>query len=377
MTMNFIDLVEAIRDADSALVTRATKAVNVSLTLRNWLIGHYVSEYELSGADRADYGKRILAELADRLDGVSNCSKRQLSKYVRFYRVYPQIGGTSYTQFEKLLPDNKNQKDGFLSIAISEKQIEGTASTQFGADLIEQLSYSHLEKLSEIDDETKRDFYLVECLGGGWTVKELKRQIGSLYYERSGLSHNKEKLAKLTRQHSEHALKPFNIRDPYVFEFLGLKAKEIMSESHLKGQLVDKLEDFVLELGQGFCLEAREKRILIGGEHFFVDIVFYHRILKCHVLIEVKIETFTHESVGQLNTYVSWYQKNMMTESDNPPIGILLCTGKNESLVEYALAGMDNNLFVSKYMLELPRTEDMRAFIEQQMKELDFESEKG
>jgi predicted nuclease of restriction endonuclease-like (RecB) superfamily len=375
--MNFDDLVKAIRDADSALVTHATKAVNVSLTMRNWLIGHYVSEYELNGADRADYGKRILAELADRLDSVSNCNKRQLSRYVRFYRVYPQIGGMSYPQFAELLPANTNHDDAILSIAKIEEQIEGTASPQFEAALMEQLSYSHLEKLSEIDDETKRDFYLMECLGGGWTVKELKRQIGSLYYERSGLSLNKAKLAKLIRQHSEHALRPFNIRDPYVFEFLGLKSKEVMSESHLKDQLVDKLEDFVLELGQGFCLEAREKRILIGGEHYFVDIVFYHRILKCHVLIEVKVEEFSHESIGQLNTYVSWYQKNMMTDSDNPPIGILLCTGKNEALVEYALAGMDNNLFVSKYMLELPKKEEMRAFIEQQMKEIDSENSVG
>jgi RecB family endonuclease NucS len=144
-----------------------------------------------------------------------------------------------------------------------------------------------------------------------------------------------------------------------------------MSEKHLKEQLVYRLEDFVLELGQGFCLEAREKRILIGGEHYFVDIVFYHRILKCHVLVEVKVEEFSHESIGQLNTYVSWYRQNMMSKDDSPPIGILLCTGKNEALVEYALAGMDNNLFVSKYMLELPKKEDMQAFIEQQMKELD------
>jgi predicted nuclease of restriction endonuclease-like (RecB) superfamily len=369
--MNFEELVSAICDADSALVTRATKAVNISLTMRNWLIGHYVSEYELHGADRADYGKRIIGELADRLEGVSNCSKRQLSKYVRFYRAYPQIGGTASTQFFELLPAKVKSDSELSPVAKSEKRIESTAYTQFDAVLIEKLSYSHLEKLSEIDEETKRDFYLVECLSGQWTVKELNRQIGSLYYERSGLSYNKKKLAKLARQHSESALRPFNIRDPYVFEFLGLKQREIVSETHLKDQLVDKLEEFVLELGQGFCLEARERRILIGGEHFSIDIVFYHRILKCHVLLEVKVEEFSHESIGQLNTYVSWYQKNMIMENDNPPIGILLCTGKNEALVEYALAGMDNNLFVSKYMLKLPKKEDMQAFIEQQIKELD------
>jgi hypothetical protein len=140
-----------------------------------------------------------------------------------------------------------------------------------------------------------------------------------------------------------------------------------MSESTLEEQIIVKLEDFLLELGNGFCFEARQKRILIGDEFFFVDLVFYHRILKCHVLVELKLEQFIHENIGQLNTYVSWYKKNMMSDGDNPPIGILLCTGKNQALVEYALAGMDNDLFVSKYLLELPSKEDMRAFIEHQV----------
>lgn len=143
-----------------------------------------------------------------------------------------------------------------------------------------------------------------------------------------------------------------------------------MGESHLEDMLIDKLEDFLLELGHGFCFEARQKRILIGDEHFFVDLVFYHRILKCHVLVELKLDRFTHENIGQLNTYVNWYRQNMMSESDNLPIGILLCTDKNHALVEYALAGMDNQLFVSKYQLELPEKEEMQAFIERQVKEI-------
>ena len=157
------------------------------------------------------------------------------------------------------------------------------------------------------------------------------------------------------------------IRDPYVFEFLGLKPKEVMSESHLEEQLLDKLQEFLLELGYGFCFEARQKRILIGGTHNFVDLVFYHRVLKCHVLVELKLEQFSHENIGQLNTYVSWYKKNMMTEGDNAPVGILLCTQKDRTLVEYALAGMDNGLFVSKYQLELPKKEEMQRFIEEQV----------
>jgi hypothetical protein len=131
---------------------------------------------------------------------------------------------------------------------------------------------------------------------------------------------------------------------------------------------LDKLQEFLLELGHGFCFEARQKQILIGDTHNFVDLVFYHRVLKCHVLVELKLDQFSHENIGQLNTYVSWYKKNMMSEGDNPPIGILLCTHRDRTLVEYALAGMDNGLFVSKYQLELPKKEDMQRFIEERVR---------
>ncbi|GBE53739.1 hypothetical protein BMS3Bbin14_02241 [bacterium BMS3Bbin14] len=221
-----------------------------------------------------------------------------------------------------------------------------------------------------IEDDTKRLFYEFECIRGNWSVRELKRQIGSLYYERSGLSKDKKKLAELAQSKAEAAEPKLEIRDPYIFEFLGLKPKEVMSESLLEDQLLDNLQEFLLKMGHGFCFEARQKRILIGDSHNFVDLVFYHRILKCHVLVELKLEKFSHENIGQLNTYVSWYKKNMMTEGDNPPVGILLCTDKNHALAEYALAGMDNNLFVSKYLLALPKKEDMQRFIEEQMKEM-------
>lgn len=157
-------------------------------------------------------------------------------------------------------------------------------------------------------------------------------------------------------------------RDPYVFEFLGLKPHEALTEQTLENLLLDRLEEFLLELGRGFCFEARQKRILIGGEHFFVDLVFYHRILKCHVLIELKVDSFSHEYLGQLNTYVNWFRLHEMADDDNPPVGILLCTKKNEALVEYALAGMDNQLFVSKYQLGLPGKEEIRRFIEEQIR---------
>ncbi len=360
-TVDFQQLVGTIHNIHDELTAQASRAVNISLTLRNWLIGCYIAEYELNGADRAAYGEKVLSELADRLTDISNCNRRQLYRYLRFYRLYPQIVGTLPPQFQRLLP---------VSVYPGKVGTASPKSEAQGLPLLERLSYSHIEQLVDIEDDTKRVFYQVECLRGNWSVRELKRQIGSLYYERSSLSRNKQKLADLANQNAETQAPSLNIRDPYVFEFLGLKPKEVMSESHLEDQLIDKLEEFLLELGHGFCFEARQKRILIGGEHFFVDLVFYHRILKCHVLVELKLEKFSHENIGQLNTYVSWYRRHMMTDGDNPPIGILLCADKNQSLAEYALAGMDNQLFVSKYLMELPGKEEMQTFIEEQMKDI-------
>ena len=234
-------------------------------------------------------------------------------------------------------------------------------------EILTRLSFSHLVELMQCDDTTRRAFYELECIRGNWSVRELRRQIASLYYERTGLSKDKKKLATLAQQCAERAEWTHVIRDPYVFEFLGLKSRDVMGESHLEDQLLDKLQEFLLELGHGFCFEARQKRILIGDSHNFVDLVFYHRILKCHVLVELKVAAFSHENIGQLNTYLSWYRKNMMTEGDNPPVGILLCTQKDHTLVEYALAGIDNGMFVSKYLLELPKQEEMRRFIEEEL----------
>ena len=359
---NFEKLVEVIRQVHEELAAQAGRAVNLSLTMRNWLIGAYIAEYELSGADRASYGEKLLSELSQELrkHEISNSGRRQLYNYLGFYRTYPQIVRTVPAQSRHLLP----------ATIVREKV--RTASAQLAIDpekLLSSLSYSHFEQLIALNDDLKRVFYETECIRGNWSVRELKRQIGSLYYERSGLSKNKKKLAALAQEGVEAADPKLAIRDPYIFEFLGLKPREVMSETHLEDQLLDKLQDFLLELGHGFCFEARQKRILIGDTYNFVDLVFYHRILKCHVLVDLKLEQFSHESIGQLNTYVSWYRKNMMSEGDNPPVGILLCTQRDHALVEYALAGMDNGLFVSKYQLELPKKEEMQRFIEEKYRE--------
>lgn len=366
----FSHLVSAIRTVHETLATQANKAVNISLTLRNWLIGAYIAEYELHGADRAAYGDKLFAELADRLTQleVSNCNRRQLYRYLRFYRVYPDIVGTLPPQLRKKLPYTLPSHPSVRSGKV------GTPSPQLGVapeKLIQNLSYSHIELLVDLEDDLKRTFYEIECIRGNWSVRELKRQIASLYYERSGLSRDKVKLAELVHSLAEPNEPKLAIHDPYIFEFLGLKPAEVMSESDLEDQLLDKLQEFLLELGHGFCFEARQKRVLIGGTYNFIDLVFYHRILKCHVLIELKVDAFSHEYIGQLNTYVSWYKKNVMSNDDNPPVGILLCTQKDQTLVEYALAGMDNNLFVSRYQLELPSKEEMQRFLEGKMREME------
>ena len=374
--LTFAELVLSIRQANDLFLAQASKAVNISLTLRNWAIGYYIERYERLGVDRAKYGERLMDDLSETLRklGLSRCDRRELYRYRQFYLTYPQIVEAAAPQLTAVL-QNKQQ---WQLLAVKTKQkIAGSIVesltpqlTNSGQTLLSRLSFTHFAELLEIQDSLKRFFYEVECIRGNWSVRELKRQIATLYYERTGLSRNKKKLASLVEQTSEKQEARLPIRDPYIFEFLGLKSKEVMGESDIEDALLDKLQEFLLELGYGFCFEARQKRIPIGSKQCFVDMVLYHRILKCHVLIELKVDEFNHEHLGQLNTYVNWYKKNVMTERDNPPVGILLCTQKDHALVEYALAGMNNKLFVSKYQLELPKKEEMEKFIEEQMKEV-------
>lgn len=375
MDLSFRSLVGSIGQIHDEFKQQAFHSVNTLLTLRNWLIGYYIAEYELKGSDRADYGEKLFERLEEELKrfGVSRSNKRDLYKLRLFYNTYPQIVGSLNPQLQKLINHKLSSSSSVSSILIDPfPQIVESVTPQSDIalrELITKLSFTHIEVLINIDDETKRQFYQIECIRGNWSVRELKRQVNSLYYERSGLSTDQKKLSEQTQQKVEIFSPAQSIRDPYIFEFLGLKPLEVMSESDLEDQLLNKLQEFLLELGHGFCFEARQKAILIGDTNFYIDLVFYHRILKCHVLVELKLTDFNHENIGQLNTYVSWYSKNIKEPKDNEPIGILLCTAKSNTLVEYALAGMDNHLFVSKYMLELPSRKEMQSFIESQMHE--------
>ena len=374
--MNFNALVQAIADIHQRAYSGASKAINTALTLRNWLIGAHIHEYELQGQDRAAYGDRLIGTLSKSLQAVSvpTCEPSRLYSYLAFYRVYPQMS-------EAVSPEMlaSEYDHGQLSIF---RSLTGKSSASpsdeksilSGKLLLSRLHFTHLELLAAIEDPLKRAFYEVECIKGNWSVRELKRQIGSLYFERSGLSRDPAKLSALANAVTLQADPAHIIRDPYVFEFLGVRSSEALPEASLEAALIEKMQSFLLELGRGFCFEARQKRLNIGGEYYFVDLVFYHRVLKCHVLVELKVGEFSHEQLGQLNTYVTYYRTNEMAEGDQPPIGILLCTGKNEALVEYALAGMDNRLFVSRYQLALPEIEVLQRYLDEQRQALEGET---
>jgi predicted nuclease of restriction endonuclease-like (RecB) superfamily len=365
--LTFEQMVGAIASAHLQLAAQAGKAVNLALTLRNWLIGGYIQEYEQAGSDRAKYGAHLLEAIAERLSskGVAGVAVRSLRLYRQFYLAYPAIRQTVPAELRSLFHDAEKWQT-----PSAESAGKASPSRTVPIDrLLSTLSFSHFVELLQIADPLKRSFHELECVRGNWSLRELRRQIGSLYYERSALSTDKNKLSGLAHVAAE-TQPALAIRDPYVFEFLGLKPQEVMGESELEDGLLDRLSDFLLELGHGFCFEARQKRILIGDQHYFVDLVFYHRILKCHVLVELKLAGFSHEHIGQLNTYVNWYKKHMMTPGDNAPIGLLLCAQKDHALLEYAMAGMDNQLFVSRYQLELPSKETLEKFIEQHLKDL-------
>jgi predicted nuclease of restriction endonuclease-like (RecB) superfamily len=229
--------------------------------------------------------------------------------------------------------------------------------------LFNRISYSNLFLLSTIDNPVKRAFYEMETIRGCWSYKELDRQIASLYYERSGLSKNKEALSALVQQQAVQ-LQPIDIvNEPVTLEFLGLNERALVTEDVLEQAILDNLQHFLLEMGHGFCFEARQKRLLIDDDYFFADLVFYHRILKCHVVVELKVDKFRHEYASQLNMYLNYFKEEVMQADDNPPIGILLCTKKGDTQVKYATAGLDPNIFVQKYMVQLPREEEIKKFI--------------
>lgn len=373
-THSFDELTKIIRDTHDAAQTTAVKAINRMQTMRNWLYGYYIIEFEQHGKDRAEYGTQLLKRLEERVNR-KGLTETLFKNSRRFYRLYPQmveniIGVISPTLSDKLL--ESKDASGLCDTQMTENEhVEKspTVSDGFrttGQMIISRLSFSHIVEIMTVDDPLARYFYEQECIRCTWSVRELRRQISTNLYVRTGISSNPEKMLSLPSLQG-HDNNELQIRQPFTFEFLGLKANEVVGEKDIENALIDHLQDFLLELGKGFCFESRQKRIIIDDEYYYPDLVFYNRILHCGVIIELKDEEFSHQNLGQLNAYVSHYKEHEMQHGDNPPIGILLCTRKGKKMVEYALAGMDNQLFVSTYMLQLPDKKTLEDFLLKQL----------
>lgn len=386
--VDFESLVKHIQHASEALRQDARLVINRNVTTRAWLTGFYIVEYEQHGNDRAKYGDKLLKRLAERLDDKS-WSQTSLKNARAFYLTFPEISHTVISYLvqhfgkSQALPDllqlpdsqmlEKSQSlpDFFEPVpAAEEVSKDGFAMLTVNGDVMpvpqmvfDRLSYTHIAILAYINDPLKRAFYAIEAMRGPWSYRELQRQIDSNYYERSGWSKKPELLSKKVNDKAEKPTFREELKSHYVFEFLGLAAKNVIEEDALEQSLIDHFEEFMLELGMGFCLEARQKKLLIDDRYFKADLVFYHRILKMHCIVELKGHRLDYADMAQLNMYLEYYRRHYMQPDDNPPVGLLLCTEYGQEMVEYVTPNMDPNLFVAQYELQLPSKEKMKEFL--------------
>ena len=356
---DFDGLVAHIQQTQDVLQNNARLVINRHVTAKAWLTGYYIVEYEQKGADRAKYGEQLLKSLSERL-GKKKYSVTTLKIYRQFYQVYShldkEVAGFLLSQSQI----GQSVTDQFGGVAVSNKIAPLAVKSNL---LFNKLSFTHLVAILPITDPLERAFYETMAIRGTWSVRELQRQIDSNYYFRSGWSQKPEALAKLVEGKAETDTLALDIKSPFTFEFLGLQAKDVVEESDLETALITHLQDFILELGMGFCFEERQKKMLIDDRYFKADLVFYHRILKRHVIIELKANRLNYADAAQLHMYLAYYRKNIMQPDDNPPIGILLCSAVGREMAEYSLLDLDESVFISKYQLNVPSKERMTEFL--------------
>lgn len=321
---------------------RVLQTVNHTMVLTYFEIGRMIIEEEQNGKERADYGKQLLSELSQNLtqEFGKGFSVTNLQQMRQFYSVY--------------------SKQQTLSVKSEKGQ---TTSNEF------KLSWSHYLKLMRIDDELERKFYEIESFKNNWSLRELDRQYNSALFTRLSLSKDKNEILKLAEQGQVLEKPEDAIKDPYILEFIGLPESNLYSESDLEQKLIDKLEHFLLELGTGFTFVARQNRISFDDKHFRIDLVFYNRILKCFVLIDLKVGELKHQDIGQMQMYVNYYDRKVKLEDENKTIGIILCQNKSEAVVEFTLPENNTQIFASKYLTVLPSKETLIKLIENEKPE--------
>ena len=377
---NFEELVNNLSQIHEVLQGYASKSINQFLSLRNWMFGYYIVEYELNGEDRAKYGENLVQEISNKLTHIKGFRFRHLYLCKSFYLIYSHFLQTISVKFQSIDNDenkilrtvsaklfNNDEKRILQTVSLKFQSIDNDATEQLPPELLlSRLSFSHFIELIRVDDSLQRLFYEVETIKNNWSVRELKRAIGTSLAIRTVMSTNKEAIIAKIKN-----LKPISsaeiIRNPYVLEFLDLDEKSEYSESDLEQQILTHLQEFLIELGTGFCFEARQKRITFDNEHYRIDLVFYHKILKCNILIDLKLREYNYADAGQMNLFLNYYKENEMSEGDNPPIGIILCSDKSDTLVKYSSAGMDSQLFVSKYLVNLPDKKVLENFMKKEL----------
>ena len=367
-TFDFDSLVEFCRKTHESTQDRAVRAVDTSLVVRNWLFGWYIVEYEQKGTDRAQiYGRRLIDRLSKSLKdcGLRGVSPTNLRKFREFYAAYPEI---QQTPSAKSLPaqDDRHEIQQTASVESLPLPIEATGLPQDAVTRLTghfTLGWSHYVTLLTVDSSDERRFYEIEAAQNQWSVRELERQIASSLYERLALSRDKEEIRRLSDEGQVVEKAADLIKNPLVLEFLGLEEKPAYTENELESAIIDKLQTFLLELGKGFLFEARQKRFTFDNDHFYIDLVFYNRLLRCYVLIDLKRGKLTHEDLGQMQMYVNYFDRHVKTEDELPTIGIVLCHRKNDALVELTLPA-NANIFAPKYQLYLPSKEDLKRQLE-------------
>jgi predicted nuclease of restriction endonuclease-like (RecB) superfamily len=359
--LDYTALVAAVGQAHSTAQRHAVQAINVALTLRNWLIGYYIMEYEQQGSDRARYGERLLHNLARDLRSQGRgFARSNLFTFRQFYLRYP-IVQSLIGQFALTLP---------YASTVLFQPLDWQDDAYFRR-LFHELPWTHFIEMLRMDDPIKRAFYEIEALKNRWSVRELKRQIDSLLYERVGLSRDKEGVLVLAKEGELVSTPAELVRDPYIFEFLGLKKEGLYTEADLERGLLDHLQEFLLELGRGFCFVARQQRITFDNEHYWIDLLLFHRRLRCLVALDLMLGRFRHEYAGAMNFYLNYLKAEETEDEENPPIGILLCSDKNDTHVEYALGGLSNRIFVSRYMPHIPTREELTGFLRRTRRQLE------
>ncbi|PJR03638.1 PDDEXK nuclease domain-containing protein [Avrilella dinanensis] len=346
-TKFFSQIVDLLQSARSNVV----RTINQTMVLTYFEIGRMIVEEEQNGKDRAVYGKNLLQDLSKVLTkefgrGFSETNLKQMRQFYLAYSISSTVLRIS-------------EKGQTLSDELQNEKSQ-TASAKFN------LSWSHYLKLMRIEDENERKFYEIEAAKNNWSVRELERQYDSALYTRLVLSRDKDKVKEL----SEKGLiieKPKDaIKDPYILEFIGLPEQSAYSENQLEEEIINKLEHFLLELGNGFTFVARQKRISFDDKHFWIDLVFYNRILKSFVLIDLKIGELKHQDIGQMQMYVNYYDREVRLEDENKTIGIVLCQNKSEAVVEYTLPENNEHIFASRYKTVLPSKEELKSLIKEQ-----------